>query len=68
MDVNGNVPDFKAGKNNVPERIVVLGIEGSYVTGTFTVNKAWSWTTTPAKASFTIFAPVGMPDVKARRS
>ena len=54
MDENDNVPDFSDAKD---VEIVVLGVEGSYVTGRDGNNAKFDAET--GQASFTIFAPVG---------
>ena len=54
MDANGNVPDFTDAD---PAEIVVLGVEGSYVTGRDGNNAKFDAET--GQATFTIFAPVG---------
>ena len=54
MDENGGVPDFSEAKN---AEIVVLGVEGSYVTGRDGNNADFDLET--GEATFTIYAPVG---------
>ena len=57
MDANGNVPDFDH-PDAMDAEIVVLGVEGSYVTGRGANNSA-SFDEETGIATFTIFAPVG---------
>ena len=54
MDENGGVPDFSEAED---AEIVVLGVEGSYVTGRDGNNADFDMET--GEATFTIYAPVG---------